>query len=75
MLKGRIASVRSGRSRGHRGRRVMSVKLVNIGLIDDETIMVELSDQSCAAFSVTELLVLQRAKKTSESLEPKNLPN
>jgi hypothetical protein len=53
----------------------MSVKLVNIGLIDDETIMVEFSDQSCAAFSVAELLVLQRAKKTSEPLEPEGLPN
>lgn len=53
----------------------MSVKLVNIGLIDDETIMVEFSDQSYAAFSVTELLILQRAKKTSKPLEPKGLPN
>ncbi|MBB5057452.1 hypothetical protein HDF16_002158 [Granulicella aggregans] len=53
----------------------MSVKFVNIGLIDDQTIMVEFSDQSYAAFTVKELLTLQRSKKTPESFEPKALPN
>jgi hypothetical protein len=53
----------------------MSVKFVNIGLIDDETIMVEFSDHSYAAFTVKELLILQRSKNTPESFEPKGLPD
>ena len=51
----------------------MSVKFVNVGLIEDETIMVEFSNQSYAVFSVHELLTLQRSKKTPEPIEPMGL--
>ncbi|MBB5060727.1 hypothetical protein HDF16_005463 [Granulicella aggregans] len=53
----------------------MPVKFVNLGLIDDETVMVEFSDDSYAAFTVKELLTLQRSKKTPGSIVPKELPN
>jgi hypothetical protein len=53
----------------------MSVKFVNVGLIDDEMVMVEFSDHSYAASSVNELLNLQRSKRTPEPLEPRDLPN
>ena len=53
----------------------MSVKIANIGLIDAETLMVEFSDHSYAAFTVKELLTLQRSKTVTEAVEPENLPN
>jgi hypothetical protein len=48
--------------------------LRRFGPIDDETIMVEFSDQSYAALTVKELLTLHRSKKTLEFFTPKGLP-
>lgn len=51
----------------------MPIKLVNIALIDDETIMVEFSDERYSAFTVAELLSLESLKKTQQPSARSNL--
>jgi hypothetical protein len=53
----------------------MSLRIVNLALIDNETIMVEFSDGTFATFTVKELASLKRFRGTPDPNDPPNMPN